>query len=307
MNIIKFKDQIRPCDDLFNTYLKGKYAYWVRMRYIIPFDAITKAQYIELESDIKKLDKVELLWDMYGADSDIEAWVDIEETEAANSINKYIRANRFTTDSDLTIDEVKKFRTWLAETLLDFDRDDSGHQLNTLYKEEFTAVLEYYANEMYDGTIKALSRIPGTYNFIKTSVSGCGCGSGSDLSNLYATTGGFCDPISSYKQYLYNEMVTNFSDINFWSDFSSVFIEEFKQYIDNIIALDLPLQTSISTNYEDCSCLSNSAQLSNMDILRRLSKALGYFLEDEVKGNKNFISKALQDWSSILYENMRWA
>ena len=102
-------------------------------------------------------------------------------------------------------------------------------------------------------------------------------------------------------------MVTNFSDINFWSDFSSVFIEEFKQYIDNIIALDLPLQTSVSTNYEDCSCLSNSAQLSNMDILRRLSKALGYFLEDEVKGNKNFISKALQDWSSILYENMRWA
>ena len=51
MNIIKFKDQIRPLDDLFNTYLKGKYAYWIQMRYVVPFEYISQAEYIKYESD----------------------------------------------------------------------------------------------------------------------------------------------------------------------------------------------------------------------------------------------------------------
>ena len=53
MNIVKLKDIIKPNDEFFNTYLKGKYAWWVHMRYIIPFEKMGIQGYIACEENIR--------------------------------------------------------------------------------------------------------------------------------------------------------------------------------------------------------------------------------------------------------------
>jgi len=287
------------------------------MRYVVPFDAITNKEYVEFEHDInllidwkgQGLSKPKyLFWDLYGKHSNLETWVDAEKTESANNIMPFLRHNQCTTDADLTIEEVKKFRTWLASALLEFDRNNEGAQKCQFYTEEFTDVLEYYAAGMYNVTVKRLSAIPAQFNIIKTGVSSCGCGSGTDLSSLYQGSGALCDPLAVYRRSVYTSMCEKFADLDFWMDFPSVFLLEFKQYIDNIIALDLPLTKSQYTPvFVDCACQFNSEQMLNIEILRRLSKSLGYLADGDVVGNKNFISKALQEWSTDLYESMEWS
>ena len=59
MNIIKLKDVIMPDSmpqaEYFNKYLKGRYAYWVQMRYIVSFDHMRHEGYVACEEDITKL------------------------------------------------------------------------------------------------------------------------------------------------------------------------------------------------------------------------------------------------------------
>lgn len=316
MNIIKFKDQIRPGDALFNKFLKGKYAYWIQMRYIVPFEFIDSAQYVKFEGDINALigwrergcpEPEVRYWDLQGKNSNLEAWVDVDGTESANNIMPFSRHNCFAADEDITLDEVKKFRSWLADALLEFDRTEGGEQKCSFYTEDFTDVLLYYKNGMYNKTVKALSQIPAEFGISKASVNNCGCGAGSDISNLYKGAGTLCDPLYIYRKYIYTEMCHKFADMSFWVDFPSVFILEFKQYIDNIIRLNLPLTKSPYTSvFMDCSCQSNPEQGLNMEILTRLSKALGHIADGEITGNKNYITKALQDWSADLYEQMEW-
>lgn len=316
MNVIKFKDQIRPGDALFNKYLKGKYAYWIQMQYIVPFEFIDSAQYVKFENDIHALigwrdrgcAKPEIhYWDILKKDTDIEAWVDVDATEDANSIKPFTRHNQFSTDDDITIDEIKKFRTWLAKTLLDFDAREGGRQKNCLFDEDFTRVLQYYAGGMYDQCVKALSKVNFEHRVEKISMSDCGC-SGGNLAGLYSDSITGCDPVYVYRKYMHGEMVKQFSQIEFWDQFPTTFLWDFKKYIDNIIALNLPLKGSswIST-FVDCTCQMNTDQMVYIELLRRLSKAINYIATEEIQGNKNFISKALSEWATDLYESMEWS
>ena len=50
MNIIKFKDIIVNGDDVFNKKFKGKYAYWVHMKYAMSFDDISTTDYVRYET-----------------------------------------------------------------------------------------------------------------------------------------------------------------------------------------------------------------------------------------------------------------
>lgn len=307
MNIIKFKDQIRPCDDLFNTYLKGKYAYWIRMRYVVPFEFISDADYVSMEGDIDMLLNSDVkYWDINKGD--IQMYVNSELTDSANNIIPFVRSNSFSTDSELTLDEVKKFRRWLAETLLSFDRNMGGQQKNQLYTESFTKVLEYYANDMYNDVVKALSEINPEFNIANPKFSNCGCGAGADLSSLYGNGAAFCNPVELYRKHIYNEMVKKFSDIDFWQGYSDEFLIEFKAYIDNIISLNLPLRSSIYvSNFQDCSCTGqDKPQTEYIDILKRLSKALQYIFDGDMKGHINYVTSAFIDWSIQLYEHMQW-
>ena len=314
MNIIKLKDQLRPGDDLFNTYLKGKFAYWIQMRYIVPFDFIDQGQYVDMESDITKLinwrecglEKPDpYYWDIQSGN--IEAWVDVEGTEEANSLNKFLVHNKFTTDSDITIDDVKRFRTWLAETLLSFDQKNDGTQKNLLYNEDLTEVLDYYAHGMYNSCVKALNKLGTSIAVNRLTMNDCGCVSGSNLAGLYNESLTSCDPLYTYRKYMYEQMCATFSNISFWEQFPEEFMKEFKQYIDNIIQLNLPLKGSawIST-FIDCTCHMKSDQMVFMEILHRLSRALEYIRLDDITGHLNFISKAFRDWATELYEVMEW-
>lgn len=304
MNIIKFKDKRNPQDENYNIYLKGKYAYWVNMRWVIPFEFINSTEYSQIESGQRGVNGVfkRDYWDSF--DEDLEEYIDVLGTELANSIKPFERHNKFTTDAELTIEEVKKFRTWLAKTLLSFD-EHCGKQMLTLFDDETTHMLEYYAGGMYDDTCKWLSAFS-TVQSILTSgkPTGCCCNNMAplDLGGVHV-----CDPLSMYQENIYKKMVLSFGSIEFWNDLSETFLVEFKRYIDNIINLNLPLQRSQYISVlSDCSCIQVDDQKTAQDILKRLSRALQFMLEGEVIGNTNFITTAFIDWSQNLYEKMEW-
>lgn len=306
MNIIKFKDSIRPGDTLFNTYLKGKYAYWVRMRYVVPFEVMSMDEYVSAEQSCclgsikgKYIDLLE--------DTELMAWVDELETDNINDARKYIQSNKFTTDPTLTTEQVKKFRAWLAKTLLNLDQTTSGTQKMEFYDEDFTHVLQYYANGMYDDVVKWLLKYGRTQSLNLTpsqTTNGCGCGS----SNMDVTLAAIdvCNPLADYRRAIKSKMVEYFGDLNFWIQFSTSFLSEFKAYIDNIIRLNLLFINQSSTNFDDCSCGKSSGQLASMEILGRLTRALEYIITDDVVGNRNYISDAFKDWALDLYELMEW-
>ena len=328
MNIIKFKDSLRPDDALFNTYLKGKYAYWVHMRYVVPFEVITPEEYVFCEHDDAYLKKFTGKYRDLFKDKALSAWVDEIETEALNDIQKYIQANKHTTDPALTIDDVKKFRTWLATELLLMDQTASGKQKHELYTEEFTHVLEYYAQGMYDDVIKWLNKYGQTALNFNTNRSTCGCvptineftlngtgtvgvtgvscGCGSSANDINLSLLNTCDPILVYRQAIKAKMVEYFGDMNFWMQMSPEFLSVFKAYIDNIIRLNLPFGSLKYTNFDDCLCGKSSSQLAAMEILGRLARALELMISGETVGNRNYITDAFMDWARDLYELMYW-
>ena len=319
MNIIKLKDVIMPDSmpqaELFNKYLKGKYAYWIQMRYIVPFDFMRHEGYVACEEDLTKLlQKPDGTYPKpYGApaldvyDERIVCYVDQLETDRINNIMEYRLKNRYTPDSDITIEELKKFRTWLATELMSFDLNKYGVMNHVLFTEIEGYILGYYANRMFDDTIKILSEFGGSMVSYNDITKGCSCQSSSDLSGLYNSNVSVCDPISIYRGNIKAKMVEMFSNINFWTKFAPEFILEFKKYIDNIIRLNLPLyKSNISDHLQDCGCVSTDPQEELISILNRLSNSLGYIYAKDLTGHKNYISDALKDWSSKLYEIMEW-
>lgn len=319
MNIIKLKDIIMPDNnplaEYFNNHLKGKYAYWIQMRYIVSFDHMKHEGYVACEEDIMKLLKKPdgSYPKPYGApcidiyQGDIINYVDSFETDRINNIRELRLKNNYVTDSNITIDEIKKFRTWLSTQLLLFDKTESGIQKNILYTELETHVLEYYKNNMYDNTIKILSQFEHkNINIENISLSSCNCSHNTDLSSLYNSKINTCDPIYIYKKNLYEKMVEMFSNIDFWYNLPIEFLYEFKKYIDNIIKLNLPLKRNEFVNqFIDCGCNENE-QENEINILRKLSNSLNYMIQKDIIGHKNYITDSLREWSSLLYENMEW-
>ena len=219
---------------------------------------------------------------------------------------RFKQHNNFSTDEDMTTDQVKRFRTWLAKTLLELDCKDDGTPKYSFYDEDTTEMLHYYARGMYNDVIKSLDKIPAEYVVSDLKSTRFGCDTCSDLSSPYKAGGEKCNPVESYRKYLYKKMTKVFSDTDFWLDIPTNIIALFKQYIDNIIRLNLPLEKSpYVSQFSDCSCL-DSGQMAKRDILNRLSKALFFIIMDSAHGNKNFIKDAFMDWAIDLYENMEW-
>ena len=167
MNIIKLKDILMPdkynMSEMYNMHLKGKYAYWIQMRYIVPFEFMGHEGYVACEEDITKLlMKADGTYpkpygcpyiDMYDEDKCIMRYIDLEATDIANNISKYRTANDQTTDFDITISELKLFRKKLATMILDYNNiyiNDSGSLIDSVEE----SVLKYYMNDMYDEVVK---------------------------------------------------------------------------------------------------------------------------------------------------------
>ena len=304
MNIVKLKDIVKPDDDFFNNHLKGKYAWWVHMRYIIPFEHMGIQGYIACEENINDLFKPPFKTEYRDAyDKEMWKYIDQDATDSANCINSYKMKNSYAPDADITAEEVKQFRMWLATSLLLFDQNNRGRQLNNIFTPVQTATLQYYANNMFDDVIKRLTDINHT-QATQSTTSACSCHSSSDLSSLYTIS--TCDPIAIYRKGVYDEMVNMFSSIEFWMQFSEEFLMEFKKYIDNIINMNLLLTTSDYINvFADCTC-TNTMDNSNKEILNKLSISLEYMIKKQTAGHKNYITDSLYDWASKLYEMMQW-
>lgn len=323
MNIIKLKDVIAP-DTLpwakyFNTHLKGKYAYWVQMRYIVSFDHMKHEGYVACEEDITKLLPMDGEYPKpYGApcldiyDLSIQPFIDVAETDRINSIRDLRLKNTYVADADITIDELKKFRTWLATELLAMDAQEipigtvvSSVQKMQLFDSLETHVLQYYAGNMYDSTIKSLSDFASSKFTISDVQPSCGCHSNSDLSSLYSSQIQGCNPIDSYRKGIYYKMVQMFSSIEFWTRFSPEFMGTFKRYILNIVKVGLPLSSTEQTAYTDCTCLDRGDSKYE-EMLKRLATSLEYIESGQISGHKNYIADSLRDWSMYLYEIMNW-
>lgn len=314
MNIIKFKDVIIEGDEYFNEALKGKYAYVVNWLYIFPFDVLGEntqemnQSYIGLESGSIPISTYE---GYYAELAEYAAYVDEQSTEDANSIDKYIYLNDYATDDDITIDELKRFRTWLAEQLLaadglieQFCKDFPAYDASMV-----TSMLLYYANEMSDPATRGLSMFIGNVPALidSPSKSHCGC---SQIQPITVTVSSKCDPLEIYTQSIYHYMVDVFSNVGFWNEnmIKDTVVVDFKHYIDNIIKNDFPLYSTEPQLFADCSCLNVNAdeQKRLQQILSRLSQSLEYIIEGSVEFHRNFIYAALNDWARYLYETMRW-
>ena len=308
MNIVKFQDTIlnesnnnhmfsEEKVNLFNNKLKGKYAYAINFKFVVPFEDITFEQYYEIsknESAIEGITYIEL--------NNVLEFIDQSKSQLANSITVFEEANKFTTDSDITLDELKRFRTWLADMLYTLFNDN----LDSITKE----MLNYYREEMRDDTIEHLSYFAnGTEHDLisTTNISTCGCQNQTQMLNNQYTISS-CNPIYIYRKGVYEKMVSIFSDIDFWLKLNKDFLNEIKRYIDGIIKCNLPLYTSqFSTELHDCGCLTqNSAQEERMQILKDLSVCFDFLATDNYISKKNYISLTLNKWSSLLYEKMRW-
>lgn len=307
MNIVKFQDTIlnesnnnhmlsEEKVNLFNNKLKGKYAYAINFKFVVPFEDITFEQYYEIsknESAIEGITYIEL--------NNVLEFIDQSKSQLANSITVFEEANKFTTDSDITLDELKRFRTWLADMLYTLFNDN----LDSITKE----MLNYYREEMRDDTIEHLSYFAnGTEHDLisTTNTSTCGCQNNTQIFNQYAISS--CNPIYMYRKGVYEKMVSIFSDIDFWLKLNKDFLNEIKRYIDGIIKCNFPLYTSqFSTELHDCGCLTqNSAQEERMQILKDLSACFDFLATDNYISKKNHISLTLNKWASLLYERMRW-
>ena len=135
----------------------------------------------------------------------ITKYIDIAETDKINCTTLYRLHNEYVSDDDITIDELKKFRSWLATQLLKFDENNKEEQCHEMYTEEETHVLEYYKNGMYDLVVKYLSEFGQTdINLNTINTSSCGCAGNSNLSSLYNTSLSICDTLAIYRRNIYN-------------------------------------------------------------------------------------------------------
>lgn len=319
MNIIKLKDTLMPdkynMSEMYNKHLKGKYAYWIQMRYIVPFDFMRHEGYVACEEDITKLlMKADGTYpkpygcpyiDMYDEDRCIIRFIDLAETDRANNISGFRTANTQVPDHDITISELKQFRRMLATLILDYNNiyiNDSGSMLTTI--EETT--MNYYANNMIDGVIKGLSLFNNQQIITVPTSSTCNCMS-STLATLNSSTLDVCDPLSIYRKSVYNKMVEMFSDVEFWKRWPKELLITMKKYIDNILRVGLIINNSTidPSIYKDCTCNSSDSN-SNQAILEKLSNSLNYIIEGQEKNHYNYIKDSLYNWASLLYEFMQW-
>lgn len=295
MNIVKFKDVVIE-DDIYNHELKGKYVYCVHWTYLLPLDTDIR-EIIRLEKTPSlELDRPLL--------STYFEYIDLGETEEVNrkTVDRLLYLNNLTPDDDITIEELKIFRRWLAIQLL-----------GTVEDTKDITMLNYYANDMMDDTIHRLMDFTSTQVSIvaygsvgigSIKHSSCGCSS-----NTRSTinSSNICDAIDLYTSGIYNYMIEVFSNIEFWSSRKEIVTEVIK-YLENIIRVGLPLTSVTATNYIDCTCtnIDSTQQELMTQLLRKLITSLGYIVDGDVAGNKYFISNTLREWSTLLYEKMFW-
>lgn len=292
MNLVKFQDVIIESDDFFNEKLKGKYAYAINWSYVAPLD-LSEQEYIQISEGQVEVDLEKL--------STYYQFIDAEETEKINSVDHYRYLNQFTPDEDITIDEIKQFRTKVALLLKEF------YVYHEPEQSQLIQMVNFYANNGTDDVINMLLNTMSMYYpsiDVKNIHNNCGCGSNNNIITTVNFNTTQCDPVAVYTTSIYNIMVKYFSDIEFWTGKAEI-IKEIIKYLENIIKLNLPL-TAAQDQQIACSVTSINLQEKYINALKNLVDAFQYILNNEVTTNKNFISNSLNFWARELYNNMLW-
>lgn len=320
--------------DYFEENFRNRYVYVIDWLYLLPLTIDTGNPW-NVESDLEgksyiyfsqnpdKLPKptLDVFFPKIPFTCFDESWYDQSTTIKIirNEQVKYDYLNRFTPDDDITIEELKRFRQWLAEILL------ANEPLIQEWPSEsmLRIMLTYYAQNMKDVTIEALNfltpymeqRVIVAGNNSQTILglsgisrsAGCGCTTNTGLLNYNGAANVACDPINIYRTAIYNYMVETFSDINYWCEQIEICVE-MKKYIDGILKVGLPLTSNMIDSFNDCTCSSvdTDMEIRYRKMLENLSLSLTYIIEDQISGNKNFILTSFSDWSTYLYENMYW-
>lgn len=311
MNIIKFKDIIVPDNNVFNEHFKGKYCLWPKLTWAVNFNDVDFNEYVDLEQSVIEPQDMEIPYlVVMPASSEMIDLVDIEATTKANSTSRFEAENKFLPGSDITIEELKQFRSWLASSLLSLQKYDD---------DTTKSMLEYYQEHMNDRIVRTLRKFSTYFNTsdlnVNYSYNTCGCTNNptkisKDLLSKELTVYSGCDPIDVYKMGIYSKMVEIFSNMYYWIDGFETknFLIDFKKYIDNIIDCEFVLGSGNSIyGITDCMCINQNNQEVNTLILKNLSKSLEYIINDDVIGHKNFISDSFSKWAKNLYEYMEWA
>jgi len=310
MNIVKLKDKMIEITtesptwaELFNTKFRGQYVIAIKWKKCIPME-YGDAMIPYTQNDIFKMsrDEMTITGSIDFDDLNTAGLIDFAETERANDFAKYITFNHFI-PSEITAEQVKKFRWWLADTILeDFEI--------LITDDETEHMIKYYQANMNDDTIKILTKFGGeTIKQVSTTLD-CGCTKMTIPEYNVAT----CNTIAIYRRNIYTKMVEVFGKMDFWSKFDADFLEMFKLYIDNIIKMNLQLvPTSWIDEIAKCSCniSADTRQQMAIEKLKRLSEALRMMIAEKrdgtsLAGNTTYINTAFNDWATYLYEQMQW-
>ena len=292
MNIVKFKDVILEGDDLFNTYLKGQYVYAINWQWLHPITQdFGNKEYISASKNPLEL-TIRIGY------TDYIDYIDMEETTRINDVKLFMYKNTQKTDIDITIEEVKKFRTNLAQWLWEYNLINENFDVKT------RTMVNYYRQNMNDETTRTLINIMGTTyspvtvsTFVSSNTCGCGSSKVQQLQNP-----GSCNTLESYVQAIHSIMLNTFSDYNFWLDKTEI-CQRMIKYLQTIINQNLPLTTE--TDVINCSTIHIDYQLRHQQQLQNVITALEYIVNDDINGNKNFITQALRGFAEM-YERLQW-
>ena len=117
MNLVKYQDIYlkdiaglsQEDMDWFNQNLKGKYAYAVNWRWVFTLESLSMEDYINKSKsnnpDYTESGETSEYYEL----SKFEDFQDEEFTSKANSVEKYSALNKFSSDSEITLEDAKKF------------------------------------------------------------------------------------------------------------------------------------------------------------------------------------------------------
>lgn len=316
--------------DFFNTVFRNKYVYAIHWAYILPMISDVDGKSIpvgnpfepgdELNYVNAELENIEIsgLFKF----NELIQWMD--EPDTINILQKgkikYDYLNEFTPDDDITIDELKHFRQWLASILLAnvpmIEKWNSSNMLVTMltyYKQNLndttTGILADFTRYMENNVLVSGTNIKNMpVNLASLGLSsGCGCNGGvSGVGNITATS--VCDPLQIYRNAIYNFMVETFSNIDYWMEQVEICVE-MKKYLEGILKVGLPLGSKIIDPYADCGCntLDSDSQVRYRKMIEALIQSLTYIIEGNVSGNRNYVATSFANWATYLYEYMYWA
>lgn len=328
----------------FNNLLRNRYAYALRWTQVMPMN---ESQYIDDPDNPGT--NIEVAGDLYpvgdpfnpdptsvtyvNAESgmfppaqmwnfeSMKNWMDQVHTISIlqNGQIKYNYLNEFTPDDDITIEELKQFRSWLAGILLanipmieSWNNPEMLVAMLTYYKQNMrdvtTDILTDFTKYMTSSVLVAGTGLQGILNVSLLGRSaGCGCfNSLQGVGNVGATGG--CDPLQMYRNAIYNYMVETFSTLEYWTEQVEICVE-MKKYIEGILKVGLPLGSKIIDPYADCGCntFDSDSQTRYRKMLEALVQALTYIIDGKITGNRNYITTAFANWATYLYEYMYWA